>query len=76
MKAKLKTACAVATLMLALTPTSPAFSPHPRVRAAIDAMVAAKDELLATPGDFDRHKTVALEAMDKAIEQLRIIMTF
>jgi hypothetical protein len=76
MKAKLINVCAVATVLLALTPTSPAFSPHPRVRAAIDALVSAKEELLATHGDFDGHKAVALEAMDKSIEQLRIIMTF
>jgi hypothetical protein len=76
MKTKLKTACAVATLMLALTPTSPAFSPHPRIRAAIDALVSAKEELQSTRSDFDGHKAVALQAMDKAIEQLQIIMTF
>jgi hypothetical protein len=47
---------------------------HPRIRAAIDALAAAKAELKAAPHDFDGHRVDALKAIDVALEQLNICM--
>jgi hypothetical protein len=74
MKRKLMTACAVATLMLAITPTSPAFQTprHPYIQAAIDSLVVAKGNLSAANHDFGGHRMAAVAAIDEAIRQLRI----
>jgi hypothetical protein len=47
---------------------------HPRIRAAIDALDAAKAELKAAPHDFDGHRVDALKAIDAALAQLNICM--
>ena len=47
---------------------------HPRIRAAIDALAAAKAELKAAPHDFDGHRVDAIKAIDAALEQLNICM--
>ncbi len=47
---------------------------HPRIRAAIDALVAAQAELKAAPHDFDGHRADAMKAIDRALEQLNICM--
>jgi hypothetical protein len=54
-------------------PANPVQS-HPRIRAAIDALVAAETELKAAPHDFDGHRVDALKAIDKALDQLNICM--
>ena len=47
---------------------------HPRIRAAIDALDAAKAELKAAPHDFDGHRVDAIKAIDAALAQLNICM--
>jgi hypothetical protein len=47
---------------------------HPRIRAAINALVAAEKELNAAPHDFDGHRADAVKAIDKALEQLNLCM--
>ena len=47
---------------------------HPRIRAAIDALAAAKAELRAAPHDFNGHRADALKAIDGALEQLNMCM--
>lgn len=47
---------------------------HPRIRAAIDALDAAKAELKAAPHDFDGHRADALKAIDAALGQLNICL--
>jgi hypothetical protein len=45
MKRKVMGILTVAALMMAFTPTSPAFERHPEIRAAIDALHNAKAHL-------------------------------
>ena len=61
----------VAALMLAITPTSPAFDRHPEIRAAIDALHNAKEHLEHAEHDFHGHRVDAIRAIDEAERQLR-----
>jgi hypothetical protein len=49
---------------------------HPRIRAAIRELEAAKVELQKAPHDFGGHRADAVMAVDKAIEQLRIALQY
>ncbi|MEO6393334.1 MAG: hypothetical protein ABIP75_15910 [Pyrinomonadaceae bacterium] len=49
---------------------------HPKIRAAIAALEAAKVELAAAPGDFGGHKNDALAAVDNALKRLRLALQF
>ena len=56
-----------------LTPSrSAAAERHPKIRAAVAALLEAKDELESAGTDFGGHKKAALDAVDAAIDQLRI----
>jgi hypothetical protein len=70
----LMTPFAVAALMLAITPTSPAFERHPEIRAALDALHNAKEHLERAATDFHGHRVDAIRAIDEADRQLRICM--
>jgi hypothetical protein len=48
--------------------------PHPRIRAAIKALHAAKAELQAAAHDFHGHRVDAVKAIDDAIAQLNIAL--
>ena len=50
--------------------------PHPRIRAAIRELEAAKKELQEAPHDFGGHRADAVQAVDKAIEQLRLALQY
>jgi hypothetical protein len=50
--------------------------PHPRIRAAIRELEAAKVELQKAPHDFGGHRADAVAACDKAIEQLRLALQY
>jgi hypothetical protein len=50
--------------------------PHPRIRAAIRELEAAKVELQKAPHDFGGHRADAVAAVDKAIEQLRLALEY
>jgi hypothetical protein len=49
---------------------------HPRIRAAIRELEEAKKELQAAPHDFGGHRADAVQAVDKAIEQLRLALQY
>jgi hypothetical protein len=49
---------------------------HPRIRAAIKELQAAKVELQKAPHDFGGHRADAVQAVDKAIEQLRLALQY
>ncbi|HZR58890.1 MAG TPA: hypothetical protein VFA74_18625 [Terriglobales bacterium] len=74
MNKKFVAAFSVAALMLAITPTSPAFERHPEIRAAIDALHNAKEHLEHAAHDFRGHRVDAIHAIDEAERQLRICM--
>ncbi len=71
---KMMTAFTVAALMLAITPSSPAFERHPEIRAAIEALHNAKDHLEHAAHDFHGHRVDAIRAIDEADRQLHLCM--
>jgi pyruvate kinase len=74
MKKKMMGILAVTALMMAFTPTSPAFERHPEIRAALDALHNAKEHLQHASHDFHGHRVDAIRAIDEADRQLRICM--
>ena len=64
----------VMALMMAFTPTSPAFERHPEIQAALDALHNAKYHLEHAAHDFHGHRVDAIRAIDEADRQLRICM--
>jgi hypothetical protein len=49
---------------------------HPMIRRAIDALEAAKNDLQHADHDFGGHRLAAIDAIDHALEQLRIAMRY
>ena len=49
---------------------------HPRIHAAIKELEAAKIELQKAPHDFGGHRAEAVEAVDRAIAQLRVALQY
>lgn len=49
---------------------------HPRIRRAIRELEAAKKELQEAPHDFGGHRADAVQAVDRALEQLRIALQY
>jgi hypothetical protein len=49
---------------------------HPRIHAAIRELEAAKVELQKAPHDFGGHRADAVQAVDRAIEQLRVALQY
>ncbi len=47
---------------------------HPEIRKAIAALERAKTDLQRANHDFGGHRAAALEACDKAIEQLKLAL--
>jgi hypothetical protein len=74
MKQRIMTVFAVTALMLAFTPTSPAFERHPNIRAAMEALRSAKEDLQRAAHDFGGHRVDAIHAIDEAHHQLEICM--
>ena len=66
----------------AVPPASPATArreraePHPRIHKAIRELEAAKVELQKAPHDFGGHRADAVQAVDRAIEQLRLALQY
>lgn len=75
-KQRVMTVFAVAALMLAFTPTSPAFEQHPQIRAAMQALSDARDHLEHAAHDFGGHRVDAIHAIDEAHHQLKICMDY
>jgi len=49
---------------------------HPRIAAALQALESARTELNDAPHDFGGHKNAAIEAVDRAITQLKFALDF
>lgn len=49
---------------------------HPKIRQAIRALEAAKDDMQHADHDFGGHRVHALRACDQAIEQLRLALNY
>lgn len=49
---------------------------HPRIRAAITALEAAKAEMKTAAHDFGGHREAALKECDAAIAELRLALQF
>jgi hypothetical protein len=47
---------------------------HPRIRAAIRELRAAREELQAAPHDFCGHRAAAVKTADTALHQLQLAM--
>lgn len=55
---------------LAFTPAT--LEPHPKIHAAIAALVDARSELQTAAHDFGGHRVAAIKAVDAALKQLRL----
>ena len=53
-----------------------AYEHHPLIRRAIDALEAAKSDLQHADHDFGGHRLAAIDAIDHALEQLRIALRY
>lgn len=49
---------------------------HPSIRRALDALRAARNDLEHADHDFGGHRVEAMEAIDRAIEQLALALRF
>ena len=76
MKSKLITLFSVFTLLLAMSPATPAAERHPQIRAAIRSLEAAKDHLQHAAHDFGGHRAEAIEAIDQAHRQLEACLQY
>ena len=61
--------------LVAATPAQ-AKERHPKIRQAIRALEAAKNDLNHAAHDFGGHRVDALASVDKAIEQLNLCLQF
>ncbi len=49
---------------------------HPKIRRAIDALRAARNDLEHADHDFGGHRVDAMQAIDRAVEQLEVALRF
>jgi hypothetical protein len=63
------------TLVAGLSSSAHA-EPHPKIRQAIRALEAAKDDMQHAAHDFGGHRVDALRACDEAIRQLNIALNY
>ncbi len=49
---------------------------HPSIRRALDALRAARNDLEHADHDFGGHRVEAMEAIDRATEQLALALRF
>jgi hypothetical protein len=73
-------AAAVAVAGLCMTASTMALAAegerHPNIRRAINALRAARNDLEHADHDFGGHRQEAMEAIDRAIEQLGVALRF
>jgi hypothetical protein len=74
MKNALRTVLPVLMLVAILTPAAPAYEPHPEIRAALEALHSAKQDLEAAAHDFHGHRVAALKHVDEAIGEAEVCM--
>ena len=70
------TAAGAAGLALVAGISAAQAEPHPAIRNAINALEKAKFDLEHAAHDFGGHRVEAIEAIDRAIEQLRIALRY
>jgi hypothetical protein len=61
---------------LALAASAAHAERHPRIRAAVRALENARDDLQHADHDFGGHRVEAIEAINRALEQLREALKF
>lgn len=49
---------------------------HPSIRRAIEALRAARNDLEHADHDFGGHRVEAMQAIDRALEQLQVALRF
>jgi hypothetical protein len=77
MKKRIMGLAVMFTLLLALSPASPAQGErHPEIREAIHSLENAKRHLQEAAHDFGGHRVEALRATDEAIHQLQICLEY
>jgi hypothetical protein len=67
---------AAAGLALLAGATAAHAEPHPAIRAAINALQKARNDLQHAAHDFGGHRVAAIESIDRALEQLRLALQF
>lgn len=72
MKKQLMGALAVATLLLAFSPSLPAEGHHPEIEAALDSLRGARAHLMEAKHDYHGHRAEALKHVDAAIHEAEI----
>ena len=53
-----------------------AYEHHPAIRRAIGALEAARSDLQHANHDFGGHRVAAMDAIDRALEQLRLALQY
>lgn len=77
MKTRMMSLAVMLTLLLTLSPASPAQGErHPEIRAAIHALENARRHLQEAAHDFGGHRVDALRATDEAIHQLQACLEY
>jgi hypothetical protein len=77
MKTRMMSLAVMFTLLLALSPASPAQGDrHPYIQGAIHSLENARHYLKEAAHDFGGHREDALKATDEAIHQLQICMQY
>ncbi len=61
---------------LPATPAATPAEPYPQIRQAIAALRRAKEHMERAAHDFGGHRVEAIEATNKAIEQLELCLKF
>lgn len=74
MRNVLRFALLMVTFVAVLSPSAPAFEPHPEIRAALEGLRSAKAHLESAKHDFHGHRVAALKHVDEAIAEAEICM--
>lgn len=74
MKNVLRVALPIVMFVAILTPSAPAYEPHPEIRAALESLRSAKAHLESAAHDFHGHRLAAIKHVDEAIAEAEICM--
>ena len=69
-------AASAANALPAAPTATPAAEPHPQIKEALGALRRAKEHMEHAAHDFGGHRVEAIEATNKAIEQLEICLKY
>lgn len=67
---------AVAVALWMVVPSAMAAERHPKIRAAISALEAARTEMQAAAHDYGGHRVAAIASCDEAIKQLQLALDY